>query len=266
MRVLPLPGPAMISSGPSAVAAARCCGSSPSSSDPVPAAVTGVAGSAGASAEQPPRRHGGAAQAGCRAGYPAPFGFILGRGRRQAGHREQRRARQFTRLEQPDRAVLAVVTRVPDDLAAPQPGDALAEQRPARTAQVIERDLAQDAQLRPERGDQPADLADHLLALRPGRQHLADDLRELDQAGEPGGAGRPEARGTVGQLRYPVQDADGERLTALRADGVQVTGLLGIDPDPALAVPVQVVLPLLGKELDRARRPSPVRSAAAMAK
>ena len=80
-------------------------------------------------------------------------------------------ARQFTRLEQPDQAVLAVVTRgIPDDLAAPQPGDALAEQRPARAAEVIQRSLAQDGQLRSERGDQPADPAGDLLALRPGRR------------------------------------------------------------------------------------------------
>jgi hypothetical protein len=37
---------------------------------------------------------------------------------------------QFVRLEQADRAVLAVVPGVPDDLAAAQPGDALTEQRP----------------------------------------------------------------------------------------------------------------------------------------
>ena len=48
VRVLPVPGPAMISSGPAAVAAARCWRSSPSSTDPVPAAAP--------SAEAPWRR------------------------------------------------------------------------------------------------------------------------------------------------------------------------------------------------------------------
>src|SRR2546430_194180 len=54
-----------------------------------------------------------------------------------------------------------------------------------------------------------------------------------------------------------VQHADGEGLPALRADLLQRPGLLGLPPPPALAVPVQVVLPLLGEELDRARQAVP---------
>ena len=213
----------------------------------------------------------GGHRGGSRCGTPArgqpvrglrhhgPFGRILffpGRGG-LGGHGEQRRPVQFARLEQPDGAVLAVVARVRDHLAPAQPGDALAEPRTAGPGQVIERDLAQDAQLRPERGDQPAHLAGHLLALGPGGEELADDLGQLDQAGESRRPGRPETGRAVGQLRDAVQDPDRQRLAALRAPGGQRAGLLGADPDPALAVPVQVVLALFGEELDRAVQAPP---------
>ena len=193
-------------------------------------------------------------RAGRGAGKPAPFGIIglLGGGR--AVHREQGHAVQLVRPEQADRAVLAVVTRVPDDLAAAQPGDALAEQRPAGPAQVVERDVAQDAQLGSERGHQLADRAGHLLALRAGAHDLAHDLGQLDQVSEPGRAGRPVPGGPVGQFGHPVQHADGERLAAPRAAGVDAPGLLGFQPDVALAVAVQVVLALFGEELDGARQ------------
>ncbi len=49
-----------------------------------------------------------------------------------------------------------------------------------------------------------------------------------------------------------MQHSHGQRLAAVRADGAQFACLLGIDPDPALAVPVQMIFPLLRKELDRA--------------
>ena len=74
---------------------------------------------------------------------PGPFGTLVF----DAGQAEQGHLVQFVRLEQADRAVLAVVARVPDDLAAAQPGDGLAEQRPAHSAYVVDRDVAQDAQL-----------------------------------------------------------------------------------------------------------------------
>ena len=43
----------------------------------------------------------------------------------------------------------------------------------------------------------------------------------------------------------------------MRAQRAELPGLLGLEPDTALAVPVQVVFPLLGKELDRARQAVP---------
>src|SRR6266851_5135836 len=176
----------MISSGPSAVAAARWSGSSPSSSDPVAGAVSAVAA---------------------------------------AG-----------------KAITASLWRAPGRLAV--------RVSPVRSADFIERDIPQNAQLRSERADKPANLADDLLALRPGGQDFADDLGQLDQAGESRGSWRPESCGAVGQLRYPVQDSDGKGLTALRTDGVQLACLLRIDADPALAVPVEMIFSLLGKELD----------------
>src|SRR6266581_4952982 len=91
---------------------------------------------------------------------PGPFGTLVF----DAGQAEQGHLVQLVRLEQADRAVLAVVARVPDDLAAAQPGDGLAEQRPAHPAYIVDRDVAQDTQLGSERGDQPPDLAVHLLA------------------------------------------------------------------------------------------------------
>ena len=63
VRVLPVPGPAMISSGPAAVAAARWSGSRPSSTEPVP----GDAGNVAA----PPRRARGAGAAGDSRGRSA---------------------------------------------------------------------------------------------------------------------------------------------------------------------------------------------------
>ena len=210
-----------------------------------------------------------AARAGARGGTPRSVrqNLLLSAEGRQGRHGEQRRRPvQFIRLEQPDGAVLAVVARVPDHLAPAQPGDALGEQRTAGPAQVIERDLAQDAQLRPQRGDQPAHLAGHLLALRPGGEDLADDLRQLDQAGETRRPGGPEAGRAVGQLRDPVQDADGQRLAAGRAPGVQRAGLLGSRRTPHLRCPSRWYLPSSGKNSIVPSRPRPVRRASAIAK
>jgi hypothetical protein len=193
---------------------------------------------------------------GCR----GSFGRISGRGAggRQLGHGEQRRRPvPFIRLEQPDGAVLPVVAGLPDHLAPPQPADAFGEPGAAHPAQVLERDLAQDAQLRSERGHQPAQLAGHLLALRPGAEDLPEDLGQLHQAGKARRSRGPEAGRPVGQFRDPVQHSDGQRLAARRPLGLQRAGLLRLDADPALAVPVQVVLPLLREELDRAVQAPP---------
>ena len=103
------------------------------------------------------------------------------------------------------------------------------------------------------------DLAGHLLALRPGGQDLAHDLGQLDQAGDTPrrrAAGIPAGRSA--KLRHPVQHADGQRLAARPGTRPWRTrSRSGSTPDLALAVPVEVILPLLGKELEGAASPSP---------
>jgi hypothetical protein len=60
------------------------------------------------------------------------------------------------------------------------------------------------------------------------------------------------AIGAVSEFRDPVQDPGGKWFMTLGADPVTLASLLGLGPDPALTVPVQVILTLFGIELDRA--------------
>src|SRR5439155_17364716 len=119
-------------------------------------------------------------------------------------------------------------------------------------ADVVDRYLGQDRQLRAERRDHGVDLAVHGLAARPDTVDLADDLRKLDQVTEPRRPGRPLPVLPVGQRLDPVQHAHGQWLAALRAAPAGRPGLLGIPAHLAVAVPVGVVLALLREELDRA--------------
>ena len=57
----------------------------------------------------------------------------------------------------------------------------------------------------------------------------------------------------IGQLQDPVHYADGERLTAHRADPADLAGLLRIKVDAAFTVPVMMVFALFRKKLDGAQ-------------
>src|SRR5262249_12178064 len=66
-------------------------------------------------------------------------------------------------------------------------------------------------------------------------------------------AGRPHARGAVGQLLDPAGHAAGEPLAAGPAQAAGGGRLARRDHDPALAMPVEVILALLGKKLHGAQ-------------
>ena len=66
-----------------------------------------------------------------------------------------------------------------------------------------------------------------VTVLAPGAdaEDLADQLGELEDVAEPGGAGRPSARRAVGQGLDPVQDPDRRGLAAHRAEAAVAAGL-----------------------------------------
>ena len=157
---------------------------------------------------------------------------------------------QLPGAHQPDDAVLPVVASLLGHLTPAQPGDRLAQKAAPGPAQVGHVGLAQDAQLRAEGGHKPVHLCDDLLALRAAALDLADDLRQGYQVDEPRRPGWPLALRAVGQLGYAVQHTNGERLAAARAGPGVCVSLAGLEPDPAFAVPVQVVTAALGMEVD----------------
>ena len=164
---------------------------------------------------------------------------------------------EFPRPEQPDNPVLAVVAGLFIRRAGPQPRDGLGEQAAAGPAQLAGRDGEQDGQFRAQRGDQPAHLGVDLLALGSGAQQFGHHVRQGDQVDGAGRGVRPVALRPVGQFRHPVEYADRQRLPALRAYPLVGGRLSGLQPDPALTVPVQVVTAALGEEIDRALQAGP---------
>ena len=110
--------------------------------------------------------------------------------------------------------------------------------------------LAQDAQLGAQGGDEPVHLGDDLFTLGATAGQLADDLRQRYQVDESSNPSRPLAQWAVGEFRYPVQHANRERLAATWTGPGVCIGLAGLEPDPAFAVPIQVVTPAFGMEVD----------------
>ena len=94
------------------------------------------------------------------------------------------------------------------------------------------------------------------LALRADLVDLGENLGERDQAlHRARGLRRSCVLGPVREVLDAMHHADRERLAAHRTQAVVRAGLAGGEPDIAVAVPVQVVLALFGKELQRAPVP-----------
>ena len=223
VRVLPVPGPATISSGPPGADAATRCIASSRSSRPVPTssipasigsngscgdgggAIGGAGGGAGASLRRPPRR-----RRGRLAGVGGPPARRRAGALRRHGYVEQRlrpagagaRA-QLRRVEERDHAVLAVVAGRPGDLAAPQPADRprrAAPRRPGRSRPAAR--WCRISSSGPSAATSVVELPLDRLRLRADAVDLAEDLGQRDQVGDragraPGGArpaGRPAPR------------------------------------------------------------------------
>ncbi len=88
---------------------------------------------------------------------------------------------QFLRVEQANDPVFAVIAGVTDHLLPPQPSDRLDQSGRTDLADRVERDLAEDRELRAEPSGERCDLRGHRLALRPDPEDLADDLGQGDQ-------------------------------------------------------------------------------------
>ena len=132
---------------------------------------------------------------------------------------------------------------------------ASARAEPRNDAQIVRGYLLEDREFRPEGGDKPVNHGVNALALRPDGENLANDFRERNEIIEARGPIGPVAIRAVSKLSDPVQNADGERFMTVGAGAVAVASLLRLKPDPALTVPVQVILALFGIELDRPAEP-----------
>ena len=159
-------------------------------------------------------------------------------------------------LEQADDAVFAVIAGVADDVAAAQPGDRLGEQRRAGTRDVLDRHRLQDRKLRAEPGDQPG-----RSCARPPCDAGAAGRRARtgSRAAAPGSTTAPAVGGgaTCASLRSASIST---RCSTPIVSGWPQTGqrppcgerLLRREPHVAFAVAVEMILALLGEELDRA--------------
>ena len=96
------------------------------------------------------------------------------------------------------------------------------------------------------------------FALRADAVDLGEDFGQGNQALHGArGLGRRGLLGAVREVFDAMHHTDRQRLAARRAQAVMRAGLCGGEADPAVAVPVQMVLALLGKELERAFVPHP---------
>jgi len=180
--------------------------------------------------------------------------------RRRLGLRqveEQARGRaelQLVGLEQPDRAVLAVVSGPAAHFSCAQSGDGLGQQRAALAPDVLEGHGFEQGQFRPQTGQQRVVSPRHLLALRTHLQQLAQDFFERHQASKRRRTWR--ARRwivrPVRELLHAVHHTQRDRLATLGTLPGMRACLSRAKANAALAMAVEVVLAFLGKELDGA--------------
>ena len=225
VRVLPVPGPAMIISGPSASTAA-CWSGSRSPAGPRPAAGRCPRAGAGRRGRcrrrpRPGSRSGGGqsvrrrrpGRSRRRASPVAGAG-----GRAGPGHLEERGGPvELAGTEQPHDAVFAVVSGLPAYLAPAQPRYRLGQQGAARPAEIVYRTSPRMPSSGPSAATSRLDLGADFLALRAGGQDFADDLRQLHKIGESGRARRADSR-PAGQ-QAPPPGAGRRRSAAYRTRG-----------------------------------------------
>src|SRR5690606_36953139 len=193
---------------------------------------------------------------------PGP-GRGRGRGRGVEGGGLGRERAALVVVEHADGAVLAVVAGGDAQLAGTDAADGLGEERPAGAVQVLERRVAQQVQLGAESAEQARVLALDPAALRAHAEHGAEHLVHRHEravrrraprhaAAVRRRGGRPRTVRPVRQLLDAREHAPGHRLAARGAAPFPLARLRRREPHAARAVPVEVVLPLLREELDRA--------------
>ena len=154
--------------------------------------------------------------------------------------------------EQADGAVHAVVAGLPDHFLPAQTGDRLGEEGRRGGPDVFERQRVEKRELRPEPAEEALVVPGDPLALRADLMDLGQDLGQRDQAlHRARGRGRRGLLRPIGEIFDPVHDAHRQRLAAHRAQALALPGLARREADFAVAVAVQMILPLLGKELQR---------------
>ena len=144
------------------------------------------------------------------------------------------------------------------NLAGPHAADALRQQRVPGRRDLLEREILQDRQLRPQPLQQAVVLRLYALGVGACAHHLGERLRQGDETRIGSGGIRTRARRAVGEFLHPVVDADRHRLAARRATPAVRDRGCRFPADPALAMPIQVVLAFLRKELDGAAIPAGV--------
>ena len=145
---------------------------------------------------------------------------------------------------------------MPNHFLTPEPGDGLRDEGRRRGPDVLDGHRIQERKLRPEPAEEALVVLRDPAALRPDREDLGQDLGQRDQA-------LHRARGRrwrdllrpVREVLDPVHHPDRQRLPAHRAQALVLAGLVRGEADLAAPVAVQVVLALLGKELERASVP-----------
>ena len=159
------------------------------------------------------------------------------------------------RRKERDSAVFPVVARLPAHAALPQAAQRLGRSGAGGALHLLRRAFPQDAELRPQALEQAEIGRLHALARRGSAQHVRQQLRQGQKALKGPAVRRRRALRPVGQRLHAVRDADGHALAADRAEVVQLDRAARLQAAAAGAVAVEVVLPLLRKELDRALEP-----------
>ena len=158
---------------------------------------------------------------------------------------------ELTGLEEADDAVLTVVPGRTAHVPAAQAPDRLAEELAADRAISSSGTRVRMSNSEPSSATRVATRPSIPLLLRADAADLPEHLGKLDEVGDVRPSWGTVAFGPVGEFLDTVQHTDGEGLGTLRAQSGRPAGSGGVPIDAACAVPVRVILALLGEELDR---------------
>src|SRR5208337_4891328 len=158
---------------------------------------------------------------------------------------------QLRIVENPDNTELPVVAGPGIDPPLPHAPHSLGQELAVGARDIFYRDVEQKVVFASECGDDAGVQGAHTLRPRPAARYLGKELGKGNDVAEVFRGARLSRLCPVRQREHPIEHADGDGGSADRTNTAGLERLIRLHADPALAVAVQVVLPLFRVELER---------------